>query len=201
MELEPLTTLIKLAILNYKKEGTKISIYNNSLFLQEPSYYQGIVRYCYNDSRNDLLKLELPIQQGLNWFAKNSNNKDDIDYILKKSISGLLKLSKSYQEDSKIYKDILELSQIIQNFVYEELLTSNSLLEHIDKVWKDKNEFSYIKNIFEDIDKYLKEHKISDISNMYDSINSNLHPIENILQRKDVLFISKLNSTHCLITN
>ena len=155
MDLEPLTTLIKLAILNYKKEGTKISIYNNSLFLQEPSYYQGIVRYCYNDSRNDLLKLELPIQQGLNWFAKNSNNKDDIDYILKKSISGLLKLSKSYQEDSKIYKDILELSQIIQNFVYEELLTSNSLLEHIDKVWKDKNEFSYIKNIFEDIDKYL----------------------------------------------
>ena len=201
MELEPLTTLIKLAILNYKREGTKISIYNNSLYLQEPSYYQGLVRYYYSDSRCDLLKLELPIQQGLDWFSKNGGNKEDIDYLLKKSILGLLKLSRSYQEDSKIYKDILGLSQIIQSFVYEELLTSNTMLDNINKVWKEKNEFGCIKNIFLDIDKYLKDNKVTNLNEMYANINIHLHPIENILQRKDVLFISKLNNNHTLITN
>lgn len=201
MELEPLTTLIKLAILNYKKEGTKISIYNNSMYFQEPGLYQGFIRYYYSDSRSDLLKLELPIQQGLDWFSKNCTNKEDIDYILKKSISGLLKLSRSYQEDSIIYKDILGLSQIIQNFVYEELLTSNNMIDNINKVWKDKNEFGCIKNIFLDIDKYLKENKMNDLNEMYTTINMHLHPIENILQRKDVLFISKLNTNNTLITN
>ena len=201
MELEPLTTLIKLAILNYKKEGTKISIYNNSLYLQEPSYYQGLVRYYYSDSRCDLLKLELPIQQGLDWFSKNGSNKEDIDYLLKKSILGLLKLSRSYQEDSTIYKDILGLSQIIQSFVYEELLTSNTMIDNINKVWKDRNEFGCIKNIFLDIDKFLKENKVTNLNEMYTNININLHPIENILQRKDVLFISKLNNNQTLITN
>jgi hypothetical protein len=195
IQLEPITTLIKLAILNYKVEGTKLSIQNNSIFLQEPCYYQGVLRYLYSDSRNDLIKIEQPIKEGLDWISKNAKS-EDMDFILKKSISGLLKLSRSYQEDVNTYKTILSISQIIQNFVYDEILTTNNMIDNIDRVWKEKKEFTYIKNTFTEIETILKKYRVTDLNEMYNKINTELYPIENILQRKDVLFISKLNNNY-----
>ena len=195
IQLEPITTLIKLAILNYKVEGTKLSIQNNSIFLQEPCYYQGVIRYLYSDSRNDLIKIEQPIKEGLDWISKNVKS-EDMDFILKKSISGLLKLSRSYQEDVNTYKTILSISQIIQNFVYDEILTTNNMIDNIDRVWKEKKEFTYIKNTFIEIETILKKYRVTDLNEMYNKINTELYPIENILQRKDVLFISKLNNNY-----
>ena len=39
--LEPFCTLIKLILLSYKPDGTKISIYNNTIQFHEPSIIQG----------------------------------------------------------------------------------------------------------------------------------------------------------------
>ena len=36
--LEPVTSLIKLSLLNYKQEGTKLSLSDSGIFLQEPLF-------------------------------------------------------------------------------------------------------------------------------------------------------------------
>ena len=42
MILEPLQVLTQLAVLSYLPVGTKISISNNILHLQQPTYFQGV---------------------------------------------------------------------------------------------------------------------------------------------------------------
>lgn len=199
-DLEPISTIIRLAILNYKIEGTKISIQNNTIYIQEPGYYQSAIRYLYNDNRNDLNLLKNPIIKALKWIECNlTMYKDNILFILKKSILGLLKLSKSYQQDDKIYAYILSLSQTIQNYVYDNILIDETdEMNNVDKVWKEKSDIDFIKTIFETIDTQLKD-RIVNLDEIYTKINTELQPIENLLQRKDVLYISKINSNSYLI--
>ena len=52
--LEPLTCVLKLSLLQWKENGTKISISNNSLKYNEPSLLQGLTRKMTGDSRLDL---------------------------------------------------------------------------------------------------------------------------------------------------
>ena len=42
--LEPLSCVLKLALLQYKPVGTKISVVNNAIQFNEPSFLQGITR-------------------------------------------------------------------------------------------------------------------------------------------------------------
>ena len=42
--LEPLSTILRLIIYIYKEKGTKISIYDNAIYYNEPSFLQGLIR-------------------------------------------------------------------------------------------------------------------------------------------------------------
>jgi hypothetical protein len=59
--LDPLTTMIKLAILGYKPQGTKLAIDNNKIYFQEPSFTQGLLRWAYGNNRYELHHLLNPI--------------------------------------------------------------------------------------------------------------------------------------------
>ena len=194
LELEPLSTLFKLALLYYKPEGTKISIYDNTIYLQEPSMYQGVVRYLYNDKRSDLNILEKPIKIGLAWISVNLIDiKNDVNYILKKSIAGLLRLSRSYEQDIVTYNIILSLSQLIQNYVYDNIVSDNICDYNIKNIWNDYNEIRNIKNTLADIENDQNNNRIINLNKTYETFNTSLLSIDNLLKRKDVLFISKSN--------
>ena len=51
--LEPLCVIFRLALLQYKDKGTKLSIKNNSIKYQDPTYDQGIMRMWSGDTRED----------------------------------------------------------------------------------------------------------------------------------------------------
>ena len=53
--LDPLSVIIKLAILSNKPVGTKISIQNNIVYLQEPGPFQALCRLFFNS--NNFLKI------------------------------------------------------------------------------------------------------------------------------------------------
>tara|TARA_B100000073_G_C23620253_1_gene528188 strand:+ start:93 stop:800 length:708 start_codon:yes stop_codon:yes gene_type:complete len=55
--LEPLQAIIQLAILSFYPIGTKLTIYNNLLFVQPAYWGQSFVRTYYNDSKDDLFYL------------------------------------------------------------------------------------------------------------------------------------------------
>lgn len=92
--IEPLTCLIKLAILSFKPTGTKICIYENSIYIQEPGLFQGTIRWISGDNRNDLHYLYSPISKCL--LKWNPTENEAIKNIYALAIKGLTKLKGGY---------------------------------------------------------------------------------------------------------
>ena len=92
--IEPLTCIIRLGILSFKPKGTKICIYENSIYIQEPGYFQGTIRWISGDNRNDLHYLFSPISKALMKWKPCEN--ENIKYIYNLAIRGLTKLKTGY---------------------------------------------------------------------------------------------------------
>jgi len=60
--LDPLSTIIKLAVLGKKNIGCKISISNNQIYIQENGIFQGVARYYLGLTKNDIHYLSTPIE-------------------------------------------------------------------------------------------------------------------------------------------
>ena len=81
--LDPLSTIIKLCILSKKSIGCKISVYNNTVIIQEAGIFQPLVRYWYNNNKIDIQYLYNPIELACNYFLneKMNNEKKRNQYI------------------------------------------------------------------------------------------------------------------------
>lgn len=101
--IEPLICLTRLAILDFKPVGTKISIFNNKISYNEPNILQGAVRWSNGDARDDLHNVFLPLTKAPIWYDVN---KPDIQNIFKFAIRGLEKLKRSYSRNSTINHSI-----------------------------------------------------------------------------------------------
>jgi len=93
--LDPMTTIFRLCLLNFKKVGTKISIYPNKVSSQDAGIFQGMIRWSNGDQRNDLHKLETPIKKSLIWYIPEIDS--NLKYIFKLASKGMIKLQKSYE--------------------------------------------------------------------------------------------------------
>lgn len=76
--LDPLSVIVKLAILGNKPIGTKIIIKNNIISFQDPSIFQFIYRYVTNSSKTDLHFMYNPIHIACQTFLKPDNELNDI---------------------------------------------------------------------------------------------------------------------------
>jgi len=96
--LDPLTVIIKLAILRYKPVGTKLSIQNNALYLQEPGPFQALCRYFGHSNKSDLQYLYNPIYFACkNYLLPNSPKYNDrMISLFKLAQHGLQRLGDTY---------------------------------------------------------------------------------------------------------
>ncbi len=106
--LDPMTTLIKLAILPFKPEGTKLSIDANYINYSENTILQSAVRTYLGDSYNDLRDLNKTLHKAVAWFYDDTKLK----YLFDNAILGLEKLKSTYGNTGKAdavqsYIDIL----------------------------------------------------------------------------------------------
>jgi len=152
--IDPFSCIIKLGLLSYQEEGTKISIIDNQINFNEPNAGQGIIRYLYGDGREDLHNLFRPIQKSVEWY-KLSKYKD-IDFLFTRAIAGMNILKKSYgkfetiQHTIDYYISILDgsiNSNRFQNHQYEMITTNNTNLisEEINEK-SESNEINHKKN-------------------------------------------------------
>lgn len=103
--IDPLCCFIKLSLLNFYPEGTKISIANNHITFNEPGYLQGIIRTIKGDGRDDLHNIFNPLQKGIRWYWKDVGDETKLNLIsllFDMTISGLIKLKKAYNMNSTI---------------------------------------------------------------------------------------------------
>ena len=104
--LEPFQALVQLSCLAFCPIGSKITIYNNLLYIQTPSWTQGIVRLYYKDSKDDLYFLFNVISRYNKFykFLRNSEIEEERNlYLLLIELSkkGIDNLLQTYQQSDK----------------------------------------------------------------------------------------------------
>lgn len=100
--LDPLSVIIKLAILSNKPIGTKIRIDTNTILFQEPGPFQALCRYLYKSNKTDIQHLYNPIEIAcIKYLNKQSTQQNPrIKDLFQCAQHGILKLSETYKNCS-----------------------------------------------------------------------------------------------------
>jgi hypothetical protein len=184
--LDPLTCIIRCAILSFKPIGTKLSIHNNKITFIDPNILQGAIRWTYGDKREDLHNIYKPIIKSTKWYK--SDNPDILNiFILSKK--GLGKLKESYEENSIITHSLSLYINIIDSFINSKNIedineTDNKIYKELKLLWSN-TQINIVNNI-------LKQMEIDSINRMewFQSLDIILKSKE-----KNVFDIIKKNTT------
>jgi hypothetical protein len=163
--IDPLCTIIKLALLHYKESGTKISIKNNTVDIQDSWVLQGIQRWYNDDGRNQLHQLKLPIFyfRGIVLsfiiFDHLAFEEETLNYLNDLVVKGLKKMRITYDIDRKT-------GSLVKNCIddYIKILTTPY---HIDDYMIEMNKYNK-PTIFAIYNEYTKLWHLDDIKIILD---------------------------------
>ena len=127
-DLDPLSTIITLAILSKKKEGCKLSIYRNIIFIDDYTYFQGIKRFITNNSKYDIQYLLYPIEIACKLYLNNKIK--NIITVFKMAQDGLRLLLRTYINHNIIIKWIEYYINIINFYIdkFNDSIISNNII-------------------------------------------------------------------------
>ncbi len=123
--LEPLQSLIQIALLSYYPIGTKLTIQNNILYIQAPSYGQSVTRWYNNDTQEDLFYL-------FNIFCRFKKFYIDVKtehsqlftLLIELAKNGISNLIRTYNQTDKTH--VLHTLQMYKNMLDGTIHNSNS---------------------------------------------------------------------------
>lgn len=190
--LDPICTILKLIVLNFKEIGTKISIRDNSVYIQENWILQGCQRYIYGDDRANLYQLRLPILyfKGIsNGLIKTTINKKKLEELIPLTISGLTKLRTTYETTKKT-------GIMIRNCIdeYIKILKTEYTEESYDNEIKNEPKHSSLFSLYnqftekwdnKDIDLFIELIKNAEEKNEKNVINKISKSIDELIFSKD----------------
>jgi hypothetical protein len=145
--LDPLSVIIKLAILGNKPIGTKIYIANNIIYIQEPGPFQALYRYFYNINKEIIHFLYNPIhiacEQYLN--KKSIEKTPKLKNLFTCAQKGILNLSETYKSHAIIKLCLNYFYIIIENYLKKnyntEIFKKDDMTIYYDKInsaWTDE---------------------------------------------------------------
>jgi hypothetical protein len=190
--LDPLTCIIRLAILCFKPKGTKISLSRNCIKYNNPSLLQGFKRWSMGDNREDLHNIYNPIRKTIEWYDITNN---EIKGICEYSIKGIKVLQSSYSSNSivshtlDLYINQLEIAltnkskEPLESIVNRSGDNYNHIYSQLKKLWteneiiisynmllemttaQEKNDTKSLESYIASLDSLLdmKEEKVKDI--------------------------------------
>ena len=146
--LEPLSCIFRMCLLNYKEEGMKISIFNNSIQYNEKTFYQGLLRSYNGDTREDLHNLYNPFLKAFEWYPVDAEIGGAMYlYFYHKCHDGLTHLLNSYEKGSIIHHTLTHYCKLFQDCINgkevsfdeeEEEETESPLLNELKNIWKQE---------------------------------------------------------------
>ena len=150
--LDPLSVIIKLAILSNKPIGTKIHIDKNVIYFQEPGPFQSICRIYYNDNKTDLQYIYNPIEIACkNYLSKQSIQQNPkLKDLFKCAQNGLTKLTETYKTCSIVRICLYYYIALIANYLDEKMndtlfkkdnmssFYSSEIIDKLYKVWSQE---------------------------------------------------------------
>jgi hypothetical protein len=147
MILEPLQSMIQLALLSTCSIGTKLHIQENILYLQTPNLIQPVTRWYHSDKKDDLYFLYSVIKRFIKWYHPSNNKKSPLSLELYQLIStmgmdGLTVLFKTYSSCQsasviqviQMYKNLLEFNN--DKILMDEYLVNEDSKINIDEVFE-----------------------------------------------------------------
>ncbi len=168
--LDPLSVIIKLAILSNKSIGTKLLIKNNVIYFQEPGIFQSITRIVYKSNKTDLQFIFNSINIAcLHFLSKNYVDKcPRLKNLFFCAQKGIDKLINTYKNCS--------IMTIVLNYYYA-ILTN-----HINNTYNDtifvKDNFScyYTQEIIDALNKQWTDDKIKVVLDIITFLGKNDNP-------------------------
>ena len=178
--LEPFCCILRIILLEYKPDGTKISIQNNSILYNDPSIYQGVMRTIYGDNREDIHNLYAPILKGFEWFSITDSKMNR--FFFERLISGLEKLNKAYNENTIIHHSISHYITMVRD-----LIDINDLSKYKNNDKKESPLIEELKNIWDNDELYIIYKNLHFINNSEDDelTKTYIKSIEDILSYKE----------------
>ena len=165
--LDPLSVIIKLAILSNKPIGTKIRIDNNIIYTQEPGPFQAICRYMFKNNKTDIQYLYNPIELACQQYLIKSviQQNPKIKDLFKCAQNGILKLIETYKNCSVM--------RICLNYYFS--LIANHLEEKNNDALFRKDNMStfYTTELLHNTSKLWTQDKIKIILNLTTYLSSN----------------------------
>ena len=187
--LDPLSLVIKLYIYSFKPMGTKISILNNKINIQESGIFQSTVRTFKGDTKNDIINMLFPLTFAceiyLGELELKLNNVDfqpRYKYIFEQTIKALDKLN-------EITHNIEQLKNIVMNFLSNKnfnpktiilnwedpaSILKKSFYKQTNSVWTENRTnilFGYINEIANSHSDEITEHLINSLSTFMNYID------------------------------
>ena len=184
--LDPLTCIIRCAILSYKPIGTKLSINNNKISFVDPNFLQGTIRWTYGDKREDLHNIYNPIVKSTQWYSVDNSH---ILNIFKLSKKGLEKLKQSYEENSIITHSLSLYINIMDMFI-------NENKECLKDLSKDENEEN---KIYKELKELWSESQISIVDNILKQMEIDKDNRIEWFQALDIILKSKEKNVYEII--
>jgi hypothetical protein len=155
MVLEPLQSMIQLALLSICPIGTKLHIQENILYLQTPALTQPITRWYHCDKKDDLYFLYGVIKRYIKWYNPASNKKSPVSVhlyqlITTMSMEGLNVLFKTYSSsDSNTVIHVIQMYRNLLEFNSDKILMDEFLVDEKQKINIDEV-FERIITIYDD---------------------------------------------------
>jgi len=183
--LDPLSVIIKLAILSNKPIGTKILIQNNIISLQEPGIFQALCRTITNSNKTHLQFMYNPVQIACSFFLSKEKIKEipRIKLLFQYAQNGIKKLIETYKNCSIITLCLNYYYAIITNYVDE------FYCDHL--FYKDTITIYYSKELIDELMKQWTKEKIKIILDVIsfltndDMADKNVKSLENIMENND----------------
>lgn len=186
--LDPLSVIVKLAIIGNKPIGTKILIQNNVISFQEPGYFQGISRIFYKSNKTDIQYLYNPIYIACSTFLSSEylkENNNRIKTLFGCAQKGIKRLMETYKTCSIINLVLTYYYTIITYFI------ENDPISNIYQ--KDGMTILYTTELVKTLNEQWTKEKIKIILDLISFLNNDTMAAENVKSLENI--ISSIDKT------
>ena len=190
--LDPLSVIIKLAIIGNKPIGTKILIQNNVIYLQEPGIFQSICRIMFNTNKTDLQYMYNPIQIAcVSYLSKEYVEKiPRIKVLFNCAQKGLHKLMDTYKNCSII--------SLCLNYYYA-IITNHVDQKYNENIfYKDNLTSFYTPDVINELNKQWTQEKIKVILDLICFLSNDVMAINNVKSLETIMNNNDINTQNIM---
>jgi len=186
--LDPLSTIIKLAIISNKPVGTKLRIDQNIIYIQEPGPFQAFCRYIFNSNKTDIQYIYNPIEFACQKYLTKQMTQQNqkIKCLFKCAQNGLIKLMDTYKTCSVMRICLNYYYSLIANYLEDKnndtlfrkdnltAFYTDELLAKLGKIWtpekinivlnltsylsSNETDVKSLETIMDGVDKTIRQH-------------------------------------------